>query len=310
MPIRRSVITVGNFDGVHLGHRALIGAARRRAEREGADVVAATFQRHPLTVLRPESAPPAIMDAPQRMAALLDAGVDRIEWLATDAGVLGLEPRAFVERMVERCSPVGWIEGPDFRFGKRAAGDIDLLRELGDEFGFAVETVEPVEATLRNAARCRVSSSVVRWLVAQGRVSDARLCLGRPFAVRGEVVEGEKRGREIGFPTANLDTGERLLPADGVYAGSVELDGVEHLAAVSVGSKPTFGERQRAFEAYVMDFDGALYGRTIEVKLLRWLRDQAPYPSLEPLIEQMRRDVERVRLLYAANLMDAAARRG
>ena len=307
MPIRRSVITVGNFDGVHLGHRALIDAARRRAEREDAEVVVATFRRHPLIVLRPEHAPPAIMDAEQRRAALLEAGADRVEWLPADRSVLGLEPRAFIEWMVECCRPISWVEGPDFRFGKCAAGDIALLRGVGSEMGFTVETVEPVEATLRDGARCRVSSSLVRWLAGHGRVSDARLCLGRPFAVRGEVVEGEKRGREIGFPTVNLDTGDRLLPADGVYAGSVELDGREHSAAVSVGSKPTFGERQRAFEAYLLDLHGNLYGRTMEVRLLRWLRDQSPYPAVEPLIEQMHRDVERIRRLHAADLMDAAA---
>lgn len=315
MDRRPSVITVGNFDGVHLGHRALLRAAREEAMGYGAAVVAVTFERHPLTRLKPEAAPPALMDGSQREAALREAGADRVAWLPVSGEVLGLSPRAFVEKMVGEHGPVAWVEGPDFRFGKKRAGDMEMLRAFGEEMGFGVRVVKPVEVTLRDKLRAPASSSLVRWLVAHGRMADAELCMEQPFAVRGRVVEGERRGREIGFPTVNLALGEddgeggppgRLLPADGVYAGTAEVEGIEYAAAISVGIKPTFGEQRRVFEAYLLDFAGDLYDRTVEVKVHRWLRDQIPYPDVETLIGQMRRDVDRTRRLRENGLLSAA----
>ncbi|MBI1375633.1 MAG: riboflavin biosynthesis protein RibF [Phycisphaera sp.] len=303
---RASVLTLGNFDGVHVGHRALLDAVCRRAAEASADAVAMTFASHPAKALRPEAAPQVLMDAPQKMAALLDAGIDRIEWLAADMSVLGLEPRRFVESMVERFRPVAWVEGPNFRFGKGRAGDVAMLRELGAELGFAVEIIEPVEVTLRDRNRCTVSSSLVRWLVAAGRVADAAICMGRPFAVRGEVVKGERRGAALGFPTANIDIGERVAPADGVYGGEVDIDGAPRLAAISVGTNPTFNGRRRTFEAFVLDYDGDLYGQTLEVRVTRWLRDQMTFAGVGPLVEQMRRDVATIRRLGVSGMLHAA----
>lgn len=304
---RRSVITVGNFDGVHLAHQALIATARKlAAEAGGADVLAMTFQDHPLTVLKPDRVPPKLMDTPQRMAALLDAGADRIEWVQPDEGVLKLDPRQFVESVVERFKPVGWVEGPDFRFGRGRAGDVQTLHALGSELGFEVRVVDPVRVTLRDKSLCTVSSSLVRWLVGEGRMGDATLCLGRPFTLRGEVVRGEQRGRTIGFPTANLATPGRQLPADGVYAGTVTIHGRAYPAAASVGVKPTFGKHERVFEVFIIGYEGDLYGQTLEVKVLRWLREQWPFPSVESLVEQMNRDVEQTQKLHATGLLDPA----
>jgi len=303
---RPSVLTLGNFDGVHAGHRALLAAARDRAAADQADTVVLTFAEHPARTLRPDAAPPVLMDTPQKMAALLDQQVDHIEWLAADQTVLGLEPRAFVETMVERFRPVAWVEGPNFRFGKDRAGNVAMLRELGEAFGFDVLIIDPVEVTLRDRNRVSVSSSLIRWLISTGRVADAQVCLGRPYAVRGTVVEGAKRGRTIGFPTANIDTGDRLLPGDGVYGGAVEIDGATRLAAISVGTNPTFDGGRRGFEVYVLDFDGDLYGRTLEVRITRWLRDQVTYIGVEPLVEQIERDVATIRRLAGARMLDSA----
>lgn len=306
--LRPSVITVGNFDGVHLGHRALLREAQLMAQRHGgADVLVMAFQEHPLTALKPEQAPPKLMDTAQRMAALLDAGAQRIEWLQPDERILTLSPRQFAERAVELFKPIGWVEGPDFRFGRSRAGDIQALHAFGSELGFEVRIVEPVQVILRDKSQSPVSSSLVRWLVAHGRMADAELCLATPFAVRGEVVLGEQRGRTIGFPTVNLDTAGKQLPADGVYGGEVEIDGRTYLAAISVGIKPTFGRRQRVFEAYLLDFTGELYGATLEVRVLRWLRDQWAFPSAESLVRQMDRDVELLRRWRERGLLDAAA---
>lgn len=292
---KKAILTVGNFDGVHRGHQALLAAARRRARELDAMVVAVTFTEHPTRVLRPELAPSPLMLPGERAAALLEAGADRIEWLTPGPEVLGLSPRAFIEYVQERVDVAAWLEGPDFRFGKGRAGDVDTLRELGREKGFDVEVIEPIDVVLVNRSIVTVRSSLVRWLVEMGRVADAGICLGRPLTVRGPVQAGEKRGRAIGFPTANLDTGDRLLPADGVYGGLATIDDRDYAAAVSVGTKPTFQGEERAFEAYILDFDGDLYDRALGVQLVRWVREQYAFVSVDALVSQMRRDVALVR---------------
>jgi riboflavin kinase/FMN adenylyltransferase len=294
MSQRPSVVSVGNFDGVHRGHQALLAAARAESDRRQALLTVVCFQRHPNTLLAPERVPPALMDVTQRTASLLACGVDQIEWLSPEPRVLEMTAEQFVERVVERLSPVAWCEGPDFRFGKGRAGDLALLRDLGERKGFEVFVIEPAQATLMNRSIVTVHSSLIRWLIAQGRVADAHRCLGRPWAIRGQVVRGEQRGRALGCPTANLQTDGLLLPADGVYAGRSEIDGRDWPVALSVGSKPTFGHGPRAVEAHLIGFTGDLYGRTIQVDVLRWLREQVVYAGLEPLIAQIRLDIRAI----------------
>lgn len=306
MERRRTVLTVGNFDGVHVGHAALLAEARRIADASNADVTVLTFQQHPLTTLKPSHAPKVLTDPAQRMGLLLDAGADRVEWLQPSADLLGLTPDQFVQQIVDRYKPLAIIEGANFRFGRHRAGDTQRLGELGSELGFEVRVVEPVVVTLRDKTQAPVSSSLIRWMIDHGRMADAHLCLGRPYVVRGPVIEGDRRGRTIGFPTVNLDVPLRQLPADGVYGGTVRIDRREHLAAVSVGHKPTFGPHARAFEAFILDFDGDLYGRTLDIAVIRWLRGQAAFPSVQSLVEQMRRDVGQIRRLAAAGLLAAA----
>lgn len=296
MSDRPSIITVGNFDGVHAGHRALVAAARRMADNVDARVVVAAFDPHPATALAPDRAPPPLTDRDQRTAALRSAGADDVAWLepALD-GVLGLAPDAFIEQTVRDHNVVGWVEGPDFRFGHGRTGDIDTLRLAGERLGFGVGVIDPVEVVLRDKTVAPASSSLVRWLVTQGRMSDAALVLGRPFAVRGKVVRGEQRGRGLGFPTANIDAADRLLPRDGVYGGHVQLPEGRRLAAISVGTNPTFDGPARTFEAYLLDTDADLYDQTLEVAVTRWVRDQMRFDAVEPLIQQMQRDVDHVR---------------
>jgi len=297
-----SVISIGNFDGVHRGHQALMGEVSRRAAARGVRSVAVTFEPHPIALLRPDQAPPPLMPVQDRVAALQAAGVDEVELMTPTSELLSLDPAAFVKGMVDWLAPREIVEGPDFHFGKRRAGDVGTLRQLGEVHGFAVGVVEPVRVGLSDLLVAPVSSSVIRWLVGHGRVGDAALCLGRPYTLSGEVVRGEQRGRTIDVPTANLSNqalDERLCPGDGVYAGLAELEdsGEAYPAAISVGIKPTFGESRLTVEGHLLDFDGDLYGRRMRLSFACWLRGQSAYPDKDALVTQLRRDIAAVRRL-------------
>ena len=309
-----SVVTIGVFDGVHLGHRAILSAAREAArrlgvEREGAregGVIALTLDPHPALVLRPESQPPRISSCEAKLALLREAGADEAVVLQPTRELLSLEPRAFVEDLVRRWGAAAFVEGSDFRFGRGRRGDMTLLRELGREASLEVIECGPVEVELEPRFAVPVSSSLVRWLVGCGRVQEAARALGRPFELSATVVRGERRGRELGIPTANLDAAELadyIIPADGVYAGSASVEGegerAAYRAAISVGVKPMFGGRELTVEAHLLDYtpddaDG-LYGRRLTVHFERWLRDQWRYPGVASLRAQLTRDLERSR---------------
>lgn len=302
---RRTVVTIGNFDGVHLGHQAIVGRARELAQRHRAAVVVLTFDPHPAAVLRPGRQPPGLMQVRQRVARLMAAGADQVNLLRPTAEVLDRSPARFVEGLVAEFAPVAIVEGPGFRFGKDRAGDLGTLAELGRTHGFAVEAVEAVEAVLGDLSQVPVSSSLVRWLVGRGRVADAAICLGRPFQLLAPVVRGEQRGRQIGVPTANLDLDAlegQILPADGVYAGTAVIggtdDGARFPAAISVGRKPTFSGRRLTVEAHLLGYRAAdpdaMYGQTVAMNFARWLRDQYPFPDGAALGRQLRRDIDRV----------------
>ncbi len=303
----RSVLTIGNFDGVHLGHRAIVSRARELAAG-GARVTALTFDPHPAAVLRPGTQPPVLAPIARRVDALMQAGADQVHLLKPTADLLSQSPDAFVARLVEEFAPVAIIEGMDFHFGKGRAGNIDTLRQLGAARGFSVEAVPGVEVVLSDQLRTVVSSSLVRWLIGRGRVADAGRCLGRPYALETTIVRGEQRGRTIGIPTINLDPNpiaDHILPCDGVYAGSAVLtdddEQTAYPAAISVGVKPTFGQKQLTIEAhllgYTSDAPDALYGRGVRLSFARFLRDQYPFPSLDALVAQLRRDIDRVKTL-------------
>jgi riboflavin kinase/FMN adenylyltransferase len=310
-----SVVAIGKFDGVHSGHRAVIDRARVDAAAAGAKVVAVTFDRNPLALLRPDLCPDSLVGVQQKLNLLADAGVDATLMLTFDRALADLEARAFVEHVLVGALGVQVVMvGQDFRFGRGGAGDPELLRRLGPEFGFEVDVVDDVRAI--DAGR-RVSSTWVRDLLDQGDVAGAARLLGRPHSVRGEVVHGAKRGRELGYPTANLSAElEGFVPAEGVYAGWLVDEGapsgterpdeprrsIRYPAAISIGTNPTFDDVEvRQVEAYVLDEDDLdLYGHTVEVHFLHRIRDMVAFQGIPALIEQMADDVQRTRAVLSS----------
>jgi riboflavin kinase/FMN adenylyltransferase len=295
-----STMSIGNFDGVHIGHRAILDAAvAKRDAAGGGEIVAVTFEPHPLSVLRPQLAPPQLTPSPTKHALLRAAGVDRLVVLPPTPDVLGLPADAFFAILRDEARVRALVEGPDFNFGKARSGTIDSLRAWCARDGVALKVADDVHVTLEDRSTVPVSSSLIRWLITKGRVGDAARCLGRPYRIEGAVVGGEKRGRTIGFPTANVACdANALLPADGVYAATCEVDGRRYAVALSIGTKPTFHQNfVVTVEGYLLDFAGDLYGRTLALDLVAWVREQRKYPSLDSLIEELHRDVARVREL-------------
>lgn len=308
------MLTIGTFDGVHLGHRALVQRALRVAEAAASGpsakprVIALAFDPNPMEVLSPDRAPARLTTWGQRERALRAAGADEVVRLEPAPALLRLAAAEFVERLTCEYRPVAIVEGADFRFGARRAGDVELLGQLGSKLGFAVEIVEQVEVALTDHTLAPARSTVLRWMIEHGRVGDAACLLGRPYGMSGTVVRGDRRGRTIGYPTANLDS-PCLAPADGVYAGRGRLpDGRVVAAAISVGTKPTFGAHARAVEAFLMDGAAGSAGRTgtwsaidglpeydwpIELEFLTFVRDQVKFDSLDGLLGQMSRDCAR-----------------
>lgn len=301
------VVAIGKFDGVHAGHRAVLERARVDAAT-GARVVAVTFDRNPLSVLRPEICPESLIGATQKIQLLAETGIDATLMLTFDRELAALSPREFVEHvLVDALGVRTVLVGDDFRFGRGGAGDPAVLAELGEEFGFRVDVVGDVRS--QHADR-RVSSTWIRELLSDGDVESASKLLGRPHAVWGEVVHGLKRGRELGYPTANLSTAlEGFVPADGVYAGWLVDEGsadglrsgTRYPAAISVGVNPTFDDvHARQVEAYVLDeTELDLYGHRVEVQFVARIRGMVAFSGIEPLRAQMADDVRRVRASLA-----------
>lgn len=293
-------MTIGVFDGAHLGHAALIRAGRR-AVGPGGRVVAMCFSPHPASALNPGNAPEPLTTFAQRGRMLRSLGADAVVRLDPASGVLGLSAEAFIADVVRDHSPTAIVEGPDFRFGRGRSSGVEALREMGGRMGFETIIVEPREAILGDMTATTASSTLVRWLLRHGRVCDAASALGRPYEMEGVCVRGARRGREIGMPTINLSH-ETLAPADGVYAGVVALPSGERLnAAISVGTNPTFDGVRRSVEAHAIGWTPGSgpgspeqeYGWPVAFEFHRWLRDQARFGSVGALMSQMRRDVAR-----------------
>ncbi|MGW1450314.1 bifunctional riboflavin kinase/FAD synthetase [Micromonospora sp. NPDC002411] len=290
----RSVVTIGVFDGVHKGHQATIGHAVARARELGVQSVVVTFDPHPAEVVRPGSHP-AVLTEPARKAELIEAlGVDVLCVVPFTPEFSRLPAEQFVhDVLVEHLHAALVVVGANFRFGHRAAGDVALLEQLGRTFGFGVEG-GPLVAEDGTV----FSSTYIRSCVDAGDVGAAAAALGRPHRLEGVVVRGDQRGRELGFPTANLLCHRyAAVPADGVYAARLIRRGQREplMAAVSVGTNPTFSGRERRVEAYALDFSGDLYGERLALDFVAHLRGQVRYDSIEPLIAQMNQDVERTR---------------
>jgi riboflavin kinase/FMN adenylyltransferase len=294
-----AVVTVGNFDGVHRGHRAVVTRARAIADAAGQRVVAVTFDPHPMAVLRPEHAPSILTGIPARADLLADAGVDDVLVLPFSREMAAWTPREFIERvLVGALHASSVVVGASFRFGSRAAGDVALLREVGAELGFTAEGIE------LDGGPQVWSSTYVRTCLGEGDVAGAAEALARPFAVRGVVVEGDRRGRELGYPTANVPLpAGAAAPSDGVYAGWLTRrdTGERFPAAISVGTNPTFaGARARRVEGHVLDReDLELYGVEVEVAFVDRLRGMVRFDTVDELVETMADDVRRAREVLA-----------
>jgi riboflavin kinase/FMN adenylyltransferase len=291
-----AVASIGNFDGIHLGHERILAEARRlRAEAKAPALAVVTFEPHPLTVLRPEAVPPRLTPLDAKRALLAERGVDVLVTLPPAPEVLDLSAERFWEILRDEARPSHLVEGPLFNFGKGRRGSIEKLVEWSAGTAVKVCVLGPVSTALLDMTVVPVSSSLIRWLLANGRARDAAICFGRPYALEGPVVKGHQRGRKLGMPTANIDCGDQMVPGDGVYAGRCAVDGRAYAAAVSIGTMPTFGPNQRQVEAYLLGFDGDLYGRRIRVELLDWVREQRKFAGVEALKAQMAKDLETVR---------------
>jgi riboflavin kinase/FMN adenylyltransferase len=289
--VRPSAVALGTFDGVHLGHRAILGTALTRAREVGVEAVACTFDPHPIEVLQPDRAPRPITPLEERLALIGDTGVDAVVVLAFTRALAAIEPEAFVKDvLLERLHAREIVVGYNHRFGRGARGDAQLLESLAGRLGFRAHVVPPM--TVDGVA---VSSTEIRAALQRGDVRSAARGLGRPYAIAGRVTTGAGRGRTLGFPTANIAPDRPLLVARGVYRGSVSVDNRQHAAVVNVGVRPTFGEDTLAIEAHLLDFAGDLYGREIRLDFLDRLRDEMRFPSVEELKAQVFRDIAAAR---------------
>ena len=268
---------------------------RAEAVRRGVSFTVMTFDPHPSVILRPGEVRQPLTVASQREELLAGFLPDVVIVVPTTREFLGITAEEFLREVVRGAiGATVMVEGPSFTFGRGAKGNAEMLRERGGEFGIEGIVVPTEQVALSDLTLVNVSSSLIRWLVGEGRVVDAMKCLGRAYTLRGEVVRGAQRGRTIGFPTANVATGQ-LLPGAGIYAGRARVEGVMHRAAISVGTNPTFHGTMTTVEAFVLDFSGDLYGKVIDVEFHRWLREMLPFGGVEGLVRQMNLDVENTR---------------
>ena len=302
-PDRRAVITIGAYDGVHLGHRAVIRQVRARAAELGALSVVVTFDRHPASIVRPESAPKMLTNPEQKIELLGETGVDAVVVVPFDPEQARETPVDFVTRvLVSTLRVQAVIVGSDFHFGHMRQGNVTLLREMGERHDF---TCEPVVLIPRaDGINEPVSSTAIRRALAGGEIDSATRMLGRPYELRGTVVNGDQRGRTIGFPTANVQVPAGMcMPSDGVYAGLyARPDGTEHTCAINLGRRPTFYDNQQysLLEAYLLDFSGDLYGEQASVRFEAFLRSEKQFGGINELKEQLVKDIEHARAAVLA----------
>jgi riboflavin kinase/FMN adenylyltransferase len=303
-PPQGTVVTIGAYDGVHRGHQAVIDRVRQLAVERGLATAVVTFDRHPAAVVRPESAPPLLTDLEQKLELLGATGVEYVYVIHFDE-VRSKEPAEdFVTEVLVDClNASAVVVGEDFHFGHQRRGNVRLLRAMGSDADFEVVGIELVDRDGSPASdeAARVSSTSIRTALRNGDLVAANDMLGRPYEVRGTVVDGDKRARELGFPTANMAVPKEIcLPADGIYAGLyVGPDGESHATAISLGRRPTFYDDADAslLEAHLLDFDGDLYGQAARVQFVHRLRDEIKFDSVDALVSQMIDDVARARQL-------------
>jgi riboflavin kinase/FMN adenylyltransferase len=288
-PKKGMLLTIGVFDGVHLGHRHLIARLTELARKQGLVSGVITFRRHPNEVLAPERKQPFLTDIERRTELLKEAGIDEVIPLSFTPELAALSPKQFLQLLKKHLKMRGLVVGPDFALGKNREGDTGLLRKLGEEMGFSLTVVPPLKVD-----GAVVSSTAIRKALAEGDMRRAQKLMGRPFRLHGPVIVGDKRGAELGFPTANIDADrEQALPADGVYTSRAFIDSRAYPAMTNIGLHPTFGGDKRLVEVYLMDYRGDLYGQELSVEIIERLRDEIRFDSPEELKKQIAEDVKR-----------------
>ncbi len=286
-----SVVALGVFDGVHLAHRAILGAAVSRARELGVQALACTFDPHPVEVLQPERAPVPLTTIPERLDLMAETGLDGAVVIAFTRALAAMEPEAFVKDvLVGRLRAREVVVGFNHRFGRGARGDAAMLESLGERLGFRAHVVEPLQVD-----GVPVSSTEVRAALQRGDVTVARRFLGRPYSVGGTVVHGAGRGRTLGFPTANVQPDRPVLVPAGVYGCDLLLDGAAHHAVVNIGVRPTFGEATTTVEAHALDFSGDMYDRHVVLRFRERLRPERKFASVEDLKAQIAEDIKEAR---------------
>ena len=299
-PRRPSVVTIGNFDGVHRGHQEILRGVRELAAQTGRLPSLLTFSPHPVRVLRPAEAPSLLMTLDQRLAAIQELGIEAVLVLHFDTELANVSPEDFVRRfLLETMNASAVLVGANFRFGHRQAGDTQLLGELGASQGFEVRIVPPVIAD-----GATVSSTAVRRALREGSVEQARQMLGRPFSLEGEIGPGTGQGRKLVVPTLNLTSPQEMLPKNGVYATEAILQGKSYRAATNVGMRPTFDGTRMAIESHLLDFSGNLTSGKMEVRFWAHLRDERKFPGPEALREQVLRDIDQAREYFRGSRLD------
>jgi len=285
------------FDGVHKGHQYLIGCLKEAAARQGFASGVITFTNHPRSVMRPDVRVPLLTTPEDRLRLISEQGVDLVVPLSFTPDRSYLRAREFVELLRDTLNMRGLVVGPDFAFGYQREGTAELLTQLGKEMDFTVEVVEPVKFEDRI-----VSSTAVRACVQEGKMGDAAWMLTRPFILAGFVVEGDRRGRQIGFPTANVDIEPSIItPADGTYATWTQADGKTYASATNIGFRPTFGGGGRQVETHLFDYSGDLYNARIRVAFARKLRDEVKFNGVDALVKQLHEDVAQAKVVLAEN---------
>jgi len=291
------VMTIGNFDGVHLGHQAIFRTVRQHARDIGGSSIVLTFDPHPLKLLAPEHCPLLITPTAKKLSLIQQCQLDVMVCLPFTQELADMTPVAFVEDVLVGIMGVRDIYvGYNFAFGKGRQGTIMLLQDLGSRHGFDVHIIEPI--TVEGHA---VSSSIIRRAVQEGGVHEATVLLGRPYSITGTVVEGFQKGRELGFPTANVRASDELIPGRGVYAVVVDWRAQRYEGVANIGFNPTFGRSQLSIEIHLFDFSHHLYGESVEVFFVQKIRDERAFPSVADLVEQIGRDVEAAHVLLAAH---------
>jgi len=288
------VLALGNFDGLHRGHLKIIERVKRGAAERGGTPMAMTFDPHPPRVVRPDKAPPLLMTKAQRLEALHRAGIDCVAVVNFTRELSQWEPETFVRTVLVEWLHISmvWV-GADFSFGRARSGNFSVLRTLGQRYGFRAEKIDPVRYK-----DFVVSSTRIRRLVSEGRMDEAGALLGHPFYIDGVVVHGRGRGREIGVPTANMETANELIPPHGVYATTMTIDGIVRAGITNVGVRPTFGESEVAVETHLLDYSGELYGRTVRLSFVQRLRDERRFPDVDALRAQIQADQRRAERLF------------